>query len=361
MKKIATFLRGVSRGKGTLTRALTSLSLAVSGVLVPWCEALARDWQKIPVPGAKCGNGQPYSIFLSLKDPKRLTVEFQGGGACWNQSTCKGPVPLTNLSPIREVPKTKGGLDSDNPSESPVSSESLVFLPYCTGDVFLGTHVAHYGKSTTVHHVGRLNVEKSLELLNSIGGISLENLESFTFYGSSAGAIGALLHSAHFEAALGKFTRKYLIADAPGLHWGNTFWDRFSEAYRADVSDSLAHYEMVLKPQEGNLAQQMLSLCQRLSDWQVAFLQSDEDFMMSSVFGAISPKAHARLVHSEKGLAAVTKDEFDNCSSWIPASQAHTFMLKNQSSSAKAGGKTALDFVRDVLADEGGKNYSDKP
>src|SRR3954467_3316011 len=57
----------------------------------------ARTWDKVKIPGGKCGNGSDYSIYLSRKDPKKVAFYFQGGGACWNNLTCNGPLPLTLL------------------------------------------------------------------------------------------------------------------------------------------------------------------------------------------------------------------------------------------------------------------------
>ena len=341
-------------------RRVLTVTLAI-GFLAPWTQALARQWRKIEIPHAKCGDGLPYSVFLSAKDERKLTVEFMGGGACWDQWTCFGPTPMTWIHPFPFVPQLGGGIDSDKPDQSPVSSQSLLFFPYCTGDVHLGAHVASYLPPFKVHHTGRLNVEMGLRHLQEQGEIAFNNLDSLTLYGASAGAIAALMHTVTIDPFLAPHTQKFVIADAPGMHWGKNFWERFTPDFRADVSSALEPFDMHLKDGDGNIAGQLGNLCKRLPDWQLGILQGSKDVVMSALFGTILPSTHARLVYGPNGLASVTRDPTDNCSSWIPDSTLHTFMLSKMSSGMKAGGKGALEFVQDILEGRGGKSYGDKP
>ena len=57
----------------------------------------------------------------------------------------------------------------------------------------LGHHQTRYGEFRA-YHFGRLNIENTVKYLVSQSIVSLDQLEEFRLYGSSAGAIGALFH-----------------------------------------------------------------------------------------------------------------------------------------------------------------------
>jgi hypothetical protein len=40
------------------------------------------------VPGGVCSDGSPYRFYVSPGDPKKVVLDFQGGGACWDAATC---------------------------------------------------------------------------------------------------------------------------------------------------------------------------------------------------------------------------------------------------------------------------------
>jgi hypothetical protein len=100
----------------------------------------SRNWERIPIPGAMCGDGNEYALQVSRGDPNKIAFEFMGGGACWSFSTCFGPTPLTI---IHELPVILGlgGFKSHSPAKSPVADYTMVYFPYCTGDVHIGDHV----------------------------------------------------------------------------------------------------------------------------------------------------------------------------------------------------------------------------
>ena len=51
-------------------------------------------WEKVTIPEARCGDGSSYFVYLKRGDPRRLSVDFMGGGICWNFFTCWGPFNL---------------------------------------------------------------------------------------------------------------------------------------------------------------------------------------------------------------------------------------------------------------------------
>lgn len=148
-----------------------------------------------------------------------LVVFFNGGGACWDSKTCSKPrlagdralfsgkddqdasgVYKAELLPGDGPNKMTGLLDRSN-SQNPVRDWSMVFVPYCTGDVHSGSTTAHYsfpvtGKPFTIEHRGWDNMQVILHWMRAHVPQPTQLLVS----GSSAGAYGAATHYAALRA-----------------------------------------------------------------------------------------------------------------------------------------------------------------
>ena len=66
------------------------------------------------------------------------------------------PLSRTWLHPIPKIPLFST-ISSGYEGVSPVSEDTVVYLPYCTGDVFAGSHVAQYQMNLNVRHSGYQN------------------------------------------------------------------------------------------------------------------------------------------------------------------------------------------------------------
>ncbi|KHD89116.1 MAG: hypothetical protein OM95_04615 [Bdellovibrio sp. ArHS] len=310
----------------------------------------ARTWQKIDIPGAHCGNGEVYSVYLSHKDSDKLLIEFMGGGACWSEGTCYGSSPLTRLTPLPGDPQTT--VLAQESSKNPWSRHSALFFPYCTGDVFAGTHEAHYKPGVTLYHTGYTNVEAALAHLSYQGLISFQDLRDVTVWGWSAGAIGAFLHTETLRPYLNSNTRRTLIADSPGLHFGKNFWRKFTPQLTQDYLNQFAKIGLLASVDDGFIAPLMGPVFLRLDQWELGILQSTKDMVMSMVFGNITPEAHRSLVLGPSGIAAIAAP-YSNVKTWIADVVTHTFLQREQTASVKdMKGETAWDFALRVYMGE---------
>lgn len=308
-------------------------------------------WRRIRVPGAVCGDGAPYSIFVRRGDPRKLLFHLMGGGACWSRSTCYGPTPLTYLHPL-PYPFEPGGILS----HEAFADHTAIYLPYCTADVFAGRHVAEYG-GTHVHHAGARNMERVLGQLEGLTGVRPAQAENAVVYGYSAGAIGALYHSAAIDRILPSSAAKTLLADAPGLHWRDDFWDKFTPELFADFQAAGRAVGYPISRDSANLSGMVSHLCERLEGWSVGVLQGSRDWVMARLFGGMSPEAHERLVYSDEGVYSRTARAADLCRVWAPSTPMHTFLALDASSSIEAGGVTAMEFAIEVNGGLEGPNY----
>lgn len=173
-----------------------------------------NKWETIEVPaatGAACGNGSPFRFFVNrtttAANKNKTVVMFEGGGACWAQGTCTGEGGLLGASNPNGVPADyltagKGlsvfGLVTPftarfHPLQKvQTQSWNIVYVPYCTGDVFTGNKVNIYDdkdptQPTTYYHRGFRNGEAVANWL----GRYLPNQDHLLVTGFSAGGAGA--------------------------------------------------------------------------------------------------------------------------------------------------------------------------
>ncbi|MFZ5440183.1 MAG: pectin acetylesterase-family hydrolase [Myxococcota bacterium] len=134
-------------------------------------------------------------------------VFFEGGGACWDAVTCSLPrlpgVPpqlagvYKQEIPASDDPTVLDGLFNLSNPANPVKDWTFVYIPYCTGDVHLGSKDVTYQNvignpfvpaSYTIHHRGFDNFMVVLEWMKAHVGQPRRLLVT----GSSAGAYGAM-------------------------------------------------------------------------------------------------------------------------------------------------------------------------
>jgi hypothetical protein len=318
--------------------------------------ARMRSLDKVAVPGAFCGDGSQYYIYVDIKqDSPNLLVHFMGGGACWDYRTCGGSFNQGLAFLDQRSPMKRDALLNASPLINPFALDSVIYLPYCTGDVYTGTHVANYPKTDSnkikvVNHFGYHNIEALIDMLQRGKLIDLESLEQFTLSGSSAGAIGAIAHSANFEEIIPKHAHKFLLADAPGLHWGDDFWLKFSPDMQADFSRAFARFGLKLDINNGKLVHDLPDILRYLADWRVGILQGSADFAMSRLFGNISMRKQHRSIYGRRGLINVAKKAL-NCDVFVPKTTAHTFFKRSRMSRKlfRYQRRNPYQFVQDLL------------
>jgi hypothetical protein len=304
-----------------------------------------RKWQKLPIANAYCGDGTPYHIFLSEGARDKLALGFMGGGACWDYRSCYGMPPLTILTPLPFMLHSTGIFSAKRGS---LRDYTHLFLPYCTGDVFIGRHVAHY-KGRATNHNGNSNVAVTIKHIFKILP-ELRHLKSLVVHGSSGGAIGALFQLNLLEREFGNAEQKVLLADSPGLHFGPNFWGKFSTEMKADFARAFAEISLPFDPETGDVAELMDDLCQNFPDWRIGFLQFDKDIVMSRIFGAVDPGMHLRNVYDRNGIwQTLVGAKMDNCAAWIARGYGHTVLLTTPTIFLARDGIRADQFVRELV------------
>lgn len=151
-------------------------------------QGLEAFWKAVEVPGGVCADGSPYRFYVSPGDPRKVVIDFQGGGACWDQATC-GPESRTYRKrvDVQELYLAQGIYNRMSVA-NPFFGWTHVFVPYCTGDLHVGRATVDYG-GFKVHHQGARNAQAALEYVFR----NHTNPERVFVTGCSAGAYGAVL------------------------------------------------------------------------------------------------------------------------------------------------------------------------
>lgn len=308
----------------------------------------AREWLKVFIPNAKCGDGTDYFVFVSNKQNKKLLIELMSGGACWSLDTCWGPNLRTWIHPIPKIPNFSV-LTNDSIEENPFKDFSSVYFPYCTGDIYAGNHVGKYlfGQVPT-YHQGKRNIQLSMNFLKEKNYISFENINDLVIFGASAGAIGSLLHADYFNSFTPNTKNRTIISDSPGLHFGREFWDKFTYPLLNDFDVTFKEAGLNLDFKTGIITSELKNVFELKKSWNIGILQGTQDIIMSIVFGNISPSEHEDLVLGPTGIVRVAKP-YKNVDTWINKSPMHTFLVLKQSMNMESeSGETALEFAKRI-------------
>lgn len=173
--------------------------------------AAPRDtWTWVDEPGTRCANGRPTGFGVNLADDAtRVLIFLQGGGACWDDTTCLGLVPTsfyvqtgygavefaTDVLRPAMLPLRR------NDPANPFRAMSMVYVPYCTGDIHGGDRVTRYnglGRSAEFHHVGARNLDRILRRVAA----TFPRARRVWLAGDSAGGFGAALNMDRVQRAL---------------------------------------------------------------------------------------------------------------------------------------------------------------
>ena len=221
-----------------------------SGFADGWSAGNYYAWQTIqmaPSTGAVCGNGSPYKFFVNRVPNTRNTVVYmEGGGACWDYASCTGQTGIRGARNPNGIADNYMSLM--DPSASLVSpfvvrlhpwtsvktqNWNMVYVPYCTGDIYSGDKIGVYNDPTGAHspliwhHNGVRNVRAVEAWLKN----HLPRPTQMLSTGCSAGGTGSLTNYATMRRDMAP-DRGYLIDDS-------------GPAYSAPVGADPAQYPSV--------------------------------------------------------------------------------------------------------------------
>ncbi|WP_430472539.1 pectin acetylesterase-family hydrolase [Zestomonas insulae] len=189
-------------------------------------------WQTVklaPQTGAVCGNGSPYKFFVNrVPNTSNTIIYLEGGGACWDSASCSGQAGIRGARNADGIPDDYMSLL--NPGASLVSplvvrlhpwtrvktqNWNMVYVPYCTGDIYSGDKVAIYSAADPQQaplvwqHNGLRNMRAVVSWLKD----NLQRPAQLLTTGCSAGGAGSLTNYASIRPDMAP-TRGFLFDDS---------------------------------------------------------------------------------------------------------------------------------------------------
>ncbi|MFW5925766.1 MAG: pectin acetylesterase-family hydrolase [Myxococcota bacterium] len=188
-------------------------------------------WEKVEIPGTVCGDGSQYKFFVDRSvggsNSDKLLIYMEPGGACWDYPSCAGDRGIRGAANPDGIPDDHmtGGSGTPwdvaspllrrNEEENPAWDWTMVFIPYCTGDVHAGDRTIVYdddetGDELEWHHNGRANVQGAVEWLDE----EYPEVPQMLLTGCSAGGAGAVANYYFFRNGVTGADRSYMLADS---------------------------------------------------------------------------------------------------------------------------------------------------
>ncbi|MEE4161477.1 MAG: pectin acetylesterase-family hydrolase [Woeseiaceae bacterium] len=135
--------------------------------------------------GPICIAGTQFSVFTKAKNPSRVLIMLQGGGACW-----EGFYNCNILAESQEPPAPQVGIWDETSGLNPLEDWSVVYMPYCDGSVFTGDNAVvdpNFPFGPVRFHRGLRNLTAGIDVAKSM----FPNAGRILVAGSSAGGVGA--------------------------------------------------------------------------------------------------------------------------------------------------------------------------
>lgn len=182
----------------------------------PDAEVAPAPWDAITAPAdCMCSDGSPFEFFVHKGDPTKVVFYLEGGGACFDPNTCapdSNSFKRTVGHDDNLADLTTGIFDFANPA-NPFADWSVVFVPYCTGDVHIGNATTDYGNGTVVQHKGFVNGSTALNATKDL----FPNANQLVFAGESAGSVPTPLYAGLGRDLYPSATIK-VLADGSGAY-----------------------------------------------------------------------------------------------------------------------------------------------
>ena len=160
------------------------------------------EWTYVEVPGTRCMDGSPAGFGVSHNPASsNVMIYLEGGGACFSDSC-----DFTAFS-IPFVPPSDGIFSRDN-AANPVNDWTMIYVPYCTGDIHAGDSERELGGQLRQFR-GYTNITRYLE--QWVPSFAAERV---LLTGISAGGFGAALNTTQVADAYGDQVELTVIDDS---------------------------------------------------------------------------------------------------------------------------------------------------
>jgi Pectinacetylesterase len=195
---------------GSDERALPPLEL---GKPLDTSKLADGEWTWIDFPETRCMDDSATGLGIKLnKDSDKLLIEIQGGNACFNQGSCLQVWNPDGFGESKLADAVKLGILDSEDETNPFADWNMVFIPYCSGDIFSGMAMngsGYEGRTQAGYH----NIQQYLKrLVPTFAGSSHVVVSGF-----SAGGFGTTLNWVQVREAFGGEVRVDALNDSGPL------------------------------------------------------------------------------------------------------------------------------------------------
>lgn len=309
--------------------------------------ATERPWQKVATgPNCQCSDGSDFFFMIHRGTSDRLVFYLEGGGACFSADTCGPATPsyTRNLADTdADEPATDGIFDFDD-EDNPFKDDSIVFVPYCTGDLHMGNAVHDYGEGVVIHHNGASNGATAL----AAAAATFPDVEQVVVAGSSAGSAptpvyAGVAHDLFPEAritaiadASGAYPGTAAITTAIGSLWGLTSaLPRWPETFGQPASAwSLPGLWVQAAKHDPEIT---------FAKYDTAYDETQQDFVRLAGFPDkdLLEMIDENTAESEAGGAKIA--------SWVGPGELHTILGRDELYTTEVEGHSLLEWITDVV------------
>jgi cysteine-rich repeat protein len=322
-----------------------------AGAPVSVSEPLTWEW--VEVEGARCRDGSPAGFAINTSPGATgLVIYLEGGGACFNELTC-GTVNPSNTPASMRFPGGNG-IFSRSDERNPVADWHMVYVPYCTGDVFAGTAEDVMVPNVGVQQfVGYENMGHFLDRIVPTFG----DVDQVLLTGISAGGFGAAANAKRVQRDFQDvpvvllddsgppMTNEYI---APCLqNWWRELWG-FEGSILADCGAECSPDDYVIDMTD--------HLVRHAPDRVGGLFSHRQDFVIRFFYGfgdqdcsrslPISPQVFEAGLDDFRGFI---QDRADNFGTFYIDGEDHTCISGSCFYAAEADGVPFTDWVADLL------------
>lgn len=182
-----------------------------------------------------CGNGSPYKFFVNPSlTSDNVLIYFEAGGACWDYPSCSGQSGIRGAANPNGIPDDYMDGFSIPAIMSPfifrahpwervdTQGWTIIFVPYCTGDIFIGNNTATYesedsDESLEWHHNGYTNTQGIINwMTNGPFKDHFDSIPKLMVSGCSAGGAGSILNYHFIRKGLGDRVGEAILLNDSG-------------------------------------------------------------------------------------------------------------------------------------------------
>lgn len=163
----------------------------------------ALTWTYYEIEGTRCMDGEPAGFAINENpDSSDVMIYLEGGGACFSDACDFTAFDVPFVPPM-------DGVFSRSNDGNPVRDWTMVYVPYCTGDIHAGDAEAELGGQMRQFR-GYTNVTRYLQHLVP----SLPGTARVLLTGISAGGFGAGINAAQVADAFGADVETIVVDDS---------------------------------------------------------------------------------------------------------------------------------------------------